>query len=473
MISSVLFAIGLLLSGFVLRAVLKPFQWLHVPASIVGGLAGLAIVQLISMEAISVRIPFATSINDLVANLKSWPGTLIAIVFAGMFLTKPSGSSGNRLRKAGQEGIVVWIIVLGQTAIGLLCTWLLIQPFFDVPNSFAMLIETGFAGGHGTAAAMGTVLESETVNLANGLDLGLFMATIGLLFSVLSGIAYVNLAIRMGWIRGKANLLVIHGLEARKQPECIARGTVKAEAIDPLVFQILLLGVAFGIGWTVRESIVQIAQMADAQVQTSVQAEAAREALRTRTSFVGTIGDFPLFIYTLFGGWFVRRLLSWLRLDDLIDNLSIQRLTGIAMDFLIVSAIVSLRVEAISDVATPLLILLAAAFIWTGFCLLFVARQLLPKDYWFELGILNYGMSTGTTATGFTLLKIVDGDLASGAAEDYALAAPLSAPFIGGGMLTIGLPLLVLESVHIAVPAIVISSVVVMLFLIGLRTRSN
>jgi ESS family glutamate:Na+ symporter len=77
-----------------------------------------------------------------------------------------------------------------------------------------------------------------------------------------------------------------------------------------------------------------------------------------------------------------------------------------------------------------------------GVCLLVIGRRLLPRRYWFELGILNYGMSTGTTATGLMLLRIIDRDLDSGAAEDYALAAPLSAPFVGGGMITFSLPVL-------------------------------
>ena len=97
---------------------------------------------------------------------------------------------------------------------------------------------------------------------------------------------------------------------------------------------------------------------------------------------------------------------------------------------------------------------------WTGFCLLFLSRRLLPSDHWFELGLINYGMSTGTTATGFVLLRLVDPKLQSGAAEDYALAAPLSSPFIGGGMLTIGLPLLILERVPIASVCVVLFAAV-------------
>ena len=76
-------------------------------------------------------------------------------------------------------------------------------------------------------------------------------------------------------------------------------------------------------------------------------------------------------------------------------------------------------------------------------------------------------MSTGTTATGFVLLRMIDPDLKSGAAEDYALAAPLSAPFIGGGMLTIAMPLLFLERVPIAAAAIVLLTIVCGLIFIG------
>ena len=73
-------------------------------------------------------------------------------------------------------------------------------------------------------------------------------------------------------------------------------------------------------------------------------------------------------------------------------------------------------------------------------CLLVLAPRLLPRAYWFELGLLNYGFSTANTPQGFMLLRIVDPELKSGAAEDYAVAAPLSAPFIGGGVVTFVLP---------------------------------
>ena len=115
---------------------------------------------------------------------------------------------------------------------------------------------------------------------------------------------------------------------------------------------------------------------------------------------------------------------------------------GIAIEFLIVAAIASLQVEAVVGYWLPTLVLLVAGSAWAVFGLLVVGRWLLPRRYWFELGLINYGMSTATTAQGMLLLRVVDPDLESGAAEDYAAAAPLTAPFIGGGVLTVaGTPL--------------------------------
>ena len=100
---------------------------------------------------------------------------------------------------------------------------------------------------------------------------------------------------------------------------------------------------------------------------------------------------------------------------------------------------------------------------------MFLARRMLPHEHWFELGLINYGMSTGTTATGFVLLRLVDPELESGAAEDYALAAPLSSPFIGGGMITVAMPLLVLERAPLPVTAITIALIVAVIIFIGQR----
>ena len=423
---AVLVASTLLLLGFVLRVRLRFLQLLFVPASVVGGIVGLLGIQLIlgRLQGPDESGVIHEATAAVAATLRSWPGPLIAVVFAGLLLEKPDRGLARSLRGAALNGIMVWIIVLGEIVIGLAAGWLMIDRYYDVPAGFGQLLEAGFAGGHGTATALGTIY-GELLGFPEGLDLGFFVATVGLVYSVVSGIVFVNVAIRRGWTRsGEAELSLIRGTEDRAAPKPIAFGRVRSEVVDPLAFQVLLMALAILIGVALQWGFVEVVRVLNGPDESS------------------SLENVPLFLFTLIGGLLLRKGMGLIGVDDLIDGDSIRRLVGIAMEFLIVAAVASLRLSVLATYLWPIVLLLTLGCVWTAFCLLFLSRRLLPGAYWFELGILNYGMSTGTTAQGMMLLRIVDPDLESGAAEDYALAAPLSAPFVGGGVITISLPLL-------------------------------
>lgn len=466
-----LLACTLLLVGFVLRVKFRFLQVLYIPASVIGGLVGLLIGPyflgtLFGDSSTTLASTYHSLIStEALDTLKKWPGWLIAVVFAGLYMEKPARSFKESAKLAAREAIMVWIIVLGQMVLGIIACWFFIKPFHSgVPYSFGQLIETGFAGGHGTAAAMGQVFKS--IGFDDGLDLGIFMATVGLVYSVVSGIVLVNLAVRRGWTRaGDVQIPIIQGLEARGGEVPVAYEKVRPEVIDPIVFQALILAAAFGIGFLLSSMVNWMVQ----PIERALLGIASGEKMQSFIpDMADKVKDLPFFIYTLAGGLIVREGMHHLKIDDLIDIHSIRRLTSAAMEFLIVSAIATLRIEAVIKMILPLTLLLVIAFVWCAVCLLYIGRRLLPREYWFELGIINYGMSTGTTATGFMLLRIVDKDLESGAAEDYALAAPLSAPFVGGGLLTLAMPL-ILESAGVAVPVLVMLVAMVALFFTGLK----
>ena len=240
--------------------------------------------------------------------------------------------------------------------------------------------------------------------------------------------------------------------------------------MDPLLLQVVWLTLAMGIGIALQQSVAWGAGEIESWfVSGQTESQGAEGALSQRMTLQSVIDSFPLFIYTLFGGLIVRQVLRVLRQEDSIDRETINHLTATAMDVLVVAAIASLNVTAVATLLVPFSILFVVGVIWAGFCLLILARWLLPSKHWFQLGLINYGMSTGTTATGFVLLRLVDPELESGAAEDYALAAPLSSPFVGGGMITVGLPLLVLERIPIGLSAIGLILVVTVMIAIGRR----
>lgn len=443
MTAAILASSCLLLAGFVLRARLRVLQLFFVPASVTGGLVGLLAIQ----GALRIDL-VAAPVEDVADTLRSWPGPLIAVVFAGLLLERPSRRLRDSLLGAAQAGLMVWIIVLGQIAIGLAATWLLIHPAYDVPNAFGQLLEGGFAGGHGSATALGEIFSS-VLHFPEGLDLGLFVATFGLVFSVVSGLVLINIGVRRGWTRsGRVDIALVSGLEQRTAPKPLAYATVRSEVVDPLAFQILIVALAYLLGALLRKGFIATAGLV------------AGDGL-------AYLDNLPLFLFTLLGGWLLRGVMGVAGVGDLIDTESVRRLVAIAMEFLIVAAIATLRLEVVATYLWPLCLLCGLGCAWSIFCLVGLSRSILPRDHWFELGIINYGMSTGTTAQGMMLLRIIDKDLESGAAENYALAAPLSAPFVGGGVLTLSLPVLLIERVSVPVVVTVLSIAVVALIVAG------
>ncbi|SMP41965.1 glutamate:Na+ symporter, ESS family [Neorhodopirellula lusitana] len=497
MIAAISIASALLLVGLVVRQSMGWFASARIPVSLIAGAIGLLVWQ---------TCQFAFPSNDWVqsletgpiASLRQWPGWLIAVVFAGMLLAKtnnnqPSSShteSGGGFSPVAREGLMVWIIVLGQTTVGLWVTWLFIQPWFELPNSTAMLIETGFAGGHGTAAAMGTVLQSDSIGLVEGLDLGILMATAGLVYGLIAGMVCIHIGIRAGWtartetsVDSEQTGPVPGAAKGVGKADVPNRGTtpmgvarVNGDAMDPLLLQIVWIALAFGIGVGLQAAVGGLAGVLETWGPFATEAvsdDASRDVLRGRLSLTSIVGSFPLFIYTLFGGAIVRALVVRTAGAHWIDSDSITRLSGTSMDLLVVAAVSTLNLEAVASLWLALLILLIAGIVWSTFCLLVLSRKILPREHWFELGLINFGMSTGTTATGFVLLRVIDPDLRTKAAEHYALAAPLSAPFIGGGMLTVGLPLLLLERVPIAVSAIGMTAIQVVLIGLAIRWKNR
>ncbi|HWP41571.1 MAG TPA: sodium/glutamate symporter [Tepidisphaeraceae bacterium] len=453
-VPALLLACGLLAVGLALRAAVGLLRRLFIPAAVVGGIIGLAIVQ------IGARLPYPQPralITGIAWQWSDWPGLLIAVVFSGLLLEKASGKSlPEALRRGARSAILAWIIILGQIVIGLLVYLAMVRPKDpSIPASFGQLLEVSWAGGHGASAAMGEVYRS--LGFDQGRDLAFFLATVGLIWGVISGLVLVNLAIRRGWTHAPnriGRVEAISGLEPRRQPpRPIGYARTRTEVLDPLAMQLVILAAAFAAGYIMRQTFITI----------------AGGIAGDRPAVSIPINSIPLFLFTLLGGWVVRELMRLFGIADLIDPVSIQRLAGVAMEFLIVSAVATMRVETLQTYVAPVIALLILAAAWSAICLLVLAPRLLPRGYWFELGLLNYGFSTANTPQGMMLLRIVDPDLNSGAAEDYAVAAPLSAPFIGGGIVTIVLMPALLQRVSSLWVVVGLISMMVVLYLIGRR----
>jgi ESS family glutamate:Na+ symporter len=104
-----------------------------------------------------------------------------------------------------------------------------------------------------------------------------------------------------------------------------------------------------------------------------------------------------------------------------------------------------INLSLITAKIVPLLLVVLAGILWNIFCVMFLAKRLLP-DAWFERAIAEMGQSMGVTATGLLLLRVVDPEQETPAYSAFGYKQLLHEPIMGGGIWTsIAMPLCVMS----------------------------
>lgn len=143
----------------------------------------------------------------------------------------------------------------------------------------------------------------------------------------------------------------------------------------------------------------------------------------------------PLFPIALLGGVILQMLATRVGIDRYIDDETMQRIQGWALDFLIVAAVGTLSLEAIGNNIGMFVILAVAGTVINLSLFLWLAPRIIGR-FWFERGIGDFGQSMGVTATGLILMRIVDPEAKSPAFEAFGYKQLVFEPFFGGGLVT-------------------------------------
>lgn len=196
------------------------------------------------------------------------------------------------------------------------------------------------------------------------------------------------------------------------------RQTVQSDSVDSLALHVAALGLAVLIGYGLQKLLAGCNQFMPESIQN----------LKILTSF-------PLFPLCLIGGLILQKLLLLIRLDSLVDQGQIQRLGGASLDFLVVAAVASIRLDFVLNYWMPLLLLVLGGTAWSVFMVLYAAPRLF-EDAWFERAIAEFGQSLGVTATGLLLLRTVDPENRTPAAASFGYKQLLHEPIMGGGIWT-------------------------------------
>jgi len=387
---------ALLVIGKILRVQVPILQRLYLPSSVVGGIVGLLVFTFFS-DKLPPEIKSAAS---------KCPGFLINVIFATIFLGAATPKVREVLNFALPQLTLGQILAWGQYVVGLGLAGFFFVKFFGVPPAFGNLLEIGFEGGHGTAGGMAEAFIQ--YGWEDGVALGFTVATIGMIIGIVFGMVMIQWAHKRGIVKQ------VKGFKDRRSNE--RRGihlrtfrpsaglqTVFSDSIDSLAWHIAIVGLSMLIGYGLHCCI--------------------------------PMKGFPLFPLCMIGGVLLSLGAKWMKVDLLVDRVQMERISGASLDFLVVSAVATIRLEVVAKNWQPLLILVVAGAIWSVWCIFYIAPKIF-RTAWFERAIAEFGQATGVTATGLMLLRTVDPDNRTPAAMSFGYKQLLHEPFMGGGLWT-------------------------------------
>lgn len=376
--------IGLLLIiGAGLRAVIRPIQSLMIPASVIAGILGLVLgPQVLGW------LPFSDQ-------LSTYSSVLIAVVFAAVAMTDDFDVRKLNRNVGGfaAHGVLMYSL---QVALGMAVVLIVLQPLFDSPDSLGVILFAGWAGGYGTAAAMGDAFADTSPEIAS---LAFTSATVGIIVGIVGGLIQARIAASRGRVQAFSSISSLPeeertGVisEVNKRPS-IGQHTHTGSSIESLGFQVsvvvMIAAVAYGLSLVIEYFWPALAV--------------------------------PVFVLAFLTGLLMRAIMSKGRVSKYIDKPTLQSISGTATDVLIVAGIASIQPQIVADFGVELILMFVFGLALTLFLGLWVAPRLMHQG-WFERALFTWGWSTGAVATGIAMLRVVDPQLKSGTLEDFGLA---------------------------------------------------
>tara|TARA_Y100000766_G_C18904726_1_gene605228 strand:+ start:124 stop:1491 length:1368 start_codon:yes stop_codon:yes gene_type:complete len=373
------------------------------PIAVISGIVGISIgpfglVPLLSKETISVWSNF--------------PTPLLSLVFATLMMGRPIPNINGLVRPIVNQFLLALSLGFGQFFVGGLVVKYLLSPSMNTNPLMGCLIEVGFEGGHGAASIIGESFNR--LGFSEGLDLGLAMATMGLLSSSLLGSIFIFLGRTLGLsdtdeiIEKKDNL------------------NSKIRIFTDL--RILLINLGF-VGLAISFGLLLL------------------KFLQYISNFFGgyskeIIYSLPVFPLILIGSLLIRYILEKTKNTEFVSNI-LQREIGIlSTDLLIFTAMASLDIEIVFKNWLLILVFTIFGLFWNLICIAYFAYFIFD-DYWFEKSLIEFGNSTGVVASGLLLLRLADPKNISKTLPIFTSKQLFAQLILSGGFFTVLAPLII------------------------------
>ena len=375
------------------------------PIAVISGIVGISIgpfgfIHFLSRETTNVWSNF--------------PTPLLSLVFATLMMGRPIPNINGLVKPIFNQFLLALSLGFGQFFIGGLVVKYLLSQYMDTNPLMGCLIEVGFEGGHGAASIIGESFNR--LGFPDGLDLGLAMATMGLLSSSILGSIFIFLGRTFGLSDNE---------EIIEQKDNFIPDTKLGIFADLriLVINLGFSGLAISFGFLLLTFLKFISNSFG---------NFSREI----------IFSLPVFPFILIGSLLIRYILEKTKNTEFISNI-LQREIGIlSTDLLIFTAMASLDIAVVFDNWILILVFTFFGLFWNLICIAYFAFFIFD-DYWFEKSLIEFGNSTGVVASGLLLLRLADPKNISKTLPIFTSKQLFAQLILSGGLFTVLAPLMI------------------------------
>ena len=388
------FMVSMILAGVILRARITFLQNNLVPASLIGGVLGFALVS------------SGLSFGFESTHFTSFAFHFFTLSFMSLVLTgaPPKGPDDRSIVPGGLWLAIIWVMSLVlQGLVGLAVILLFNQVSGgELSHLLGMIATHGFTQGPGQALALGSIWENE-LGVTHAIRFGLIYASVGFLVAFVVGVPVARRAIRAGLNSNQSARIDDEFLRGILTSDISAGKQVTHSAnVDSLVFHIAILGVAY----VITDQYLKFAHPFASMVTIDV-------------INLGLFFNHNLFfIHGLIVCVILRALMNRFGCGHFIDDETQRRITGSSVDLMVVATLMSVEFAFLSEFVVPiglvsLAVTLATAVLCFGF-----GRRL--RSFGVERAVTVFGCCCGSTGSGLLLLRILDPDLSTPIAKELA-----------------------------------------------------
>ena len=376
-------------------------------------IAGFVLLLLKITHMINVNVPYMEMITY----------HFIAIGFIALSLRVPDIKDKDTSDRAGlRSGAIIVSSYLIQGIAGLIVSIGLAYTILpDLFKASGILLPLGFGQGPGQANNTGTTYEVNW-GFTGGRSFGLALAAAGYVCACVVGVIILNILIKNGKIKridheqlsGSVTVDMFQSEEEIPVSESIDRFSIQF-ALILVVYLVTFLATRAITGF-LSDNLPGVAQLVNS-----------------------LLWGFNFIVGSAFA-FLLRAILAQLKTKNVIkhqyqNNYLLSRISGLCFDIMIVAGIASIEIDDLKNLWLPFALMVICGAVVTYVHLAFLSKRVY-KDYYYEGLISMYGMMTGTISSGVLLLREIDPNLETPAANNLVVGSSFAILF--------GVPMLVL-----------------------------